>query len=81
MFAIGFWELVLIGIVILFSIRPDRLPGFARETGAWLARARRLIYSARRELQNEFNLYEQQDLKASINDMDELMKNAPDRNT
>ena len=79
MFDIGFWELVLIGIVVLFAIGPERLPGFARETGYWLARIRRLIYTARRELHNELNLHEHQDLKSSLNGLDDLMENAPDR--
>lgn len=79
MFDIGFWELVLIGVIALFAVGPDRLPGFVRECGEWLARLRRMIYTARRELQNELKLHEQQDLKSSLADLDDLMKNAPDR--
>lgn len=81
MFDIGFWELVLIGVVVLFAVGPERLPGFAREAGYWMSRFRKMIYAARRELHNELNLHEQQDLKSSLADMDDLMKNAPDRQT
>ncbi len=79
MFDIGFWELVLIGVVVLFAIGPERLPGFARETGRWLGRLRRMANTAKRELRNELKLHEDQDLQTTIRDLDDLMHNAPDR--
>jgi len=33
MFDIGFWELMVIGVVGLVVIGPDRLPGVARKLG------------------------------------------------
>ena len=84
MFDIGFWELVLIGIVGLLVVGPDRLPGFAREAGRWLRRIRRLTSDARRELRRELQWDEDDNreidgLKDRLNDMDRLMQNAPDR--
>lgn len=79
MFDIGFWELILIGMVALFSIGPERLPGFIREGSAWLSKIRRMLYTARREIHNELNLHEQQDLRESLDDIEDLMKHAPDK--
>lgn len=90
MFDIGFWELILIGIVGLLVVGPDRLPGFAREAGRWLRRIRRLTSEARRELQRELQWSEDEDprrdmkhlkneLGRKMDNLDQLMKNAPDR--
>ena len=79
MFDIGFWELLLIAVVSLFVIGPDKLPGFVREAGQWLGKARRFIQHTRREIEQELDLHEQLSLKEKISDMDELLENAPDR--
>lgn len=55
MFDIGFWELVILGIVALLVVGPDRLPGFAREAGRWFRRIRSVANNARRELQRELD--------------------------
>ncbi len=79
MFDIGFWELVIIALVALVIIGPERLPKFARDAGRIFARARNLIQSARRELEKEFELDQAGDLHKSINHIDDLMKESPDR--
>lgn len=85
MFDIGFWELVLIGIIGLLVVGPERLPGFAREVGRWVRKARRLTGEARRELQRELQWDEDDgrrelgELKQKLSDMDRLMQDAPDR--
>ena len=53
MFDIGFWELVLIGIVGLVVIGPDRLPGVARKAGYWVGRTRRFINNVRQDIDRE----------------------------
>ncbi|MCS3903339.1 sec-independent protein translocase protein TatB [Methylohalomonas lacus] len=90
MFDLGFWELVLIGIVGLLVVGPDRLPGFARELGRWVRKIRHLSSDARRELQRELQWDEKDDprrdvarakneLGQKLNDLDQLMQQAPDR--
>lgn len=90
MFDLGFWELVLIGIVGLLVVGPDRLPGFARELGRWVRKIRHLSSDARRELQRELQWDDNDDprrdvdkakneLGRKINDLDQLMQQAPDR--
>jgi sec-independent protein translocase protein TatB len=53
MFDIGFWELMLIGVVGLVVIGPDRLPGVARKLGYWVGRARRFVNSVRQDIDRE----------------------------
>lgn len=86
MFDIGFWELVLIGIIGLLVVGPERLPGFAREAGRWVRKIRRLTGDARRELRRELQWDEDDSvqretgrLKQKLSDMDRLMREAPDR--
>lgn len=53
MFDIGFWELFLIGLLVLIVVGPQRLPEAARMAGRWLGRARRLIASVKQDLDKE----------------------------
>ncbi len=77
MFDIGFWELVVIGIVALLIIGPEKLPGFARTAGHWISKLRRFINSTRRELEQE--LGEHSDYTQNLSSLDDLIKDAPDR--
>lgn len=79
MFDIGFWELVLIATIALLVVGPDRLPAFARQAGKWLGKFRRLINNLQRELKQELLEEEGKAFKKKLNDLDDLMKNAPDQ--
>ncbi len=79
MFDIGFWELVAIAIIALLILGPERLPKFARDLGNFVAKARRFIQTTRRELEREFELTQDNDLREDIDHIDKLMKQAPDR--
>lgn len=81
MFDIGFWELVLISIIALIVIGPDKLPSFARNLGYWTGKIRRLVNNTKRELSQELNFDNDVRLEQKLNDLDELMENAPDRDT
>ena len=43
MFDVGFWELSLIGAIMLVVLGPERLPGVARTAGFWIAKIRRMV--------------------------------------
>lgn len=69
MFDIGFLELVLVGIVALLVLGPERLPHAARMTGAFLGRMSRMVQSVRDEVEREVNVYEmQQRIKKQVED-------------
>lgn len=65
MFDIGFSEFVLIGIVALIVLGPERLPGAARTVGALLRRARNSWTNLRSEVERELAAEE---LKRSLRD-------------
>lgn len=79
MFDIGFWELVVIAVVALLVLGPERLPEFAINAGRWLGKVRRFINNTRRELESELRITEQKSFRQNLTDLDDLMKNAPDR--
>lgn len=53
MFDIGFSELVLIGVVALVVIGPERLPKVARTVGLWVGRMRGLVMSVKADIDQE----------------------------
>ncbi len=63
MFDIGFLELVLVGIIGLIVLGPERLPVAARTLGKWVGRARRLVSQFTQEIDKEIEIEE---LKAQL---------------
>lgn len=55
MFDAGFWELLIIGVLALVVVGPERLPRLARTVGLWVGRARHAFYSVRDEIEREAN--------------------------
>ena len=53
MFDIGFSELLLIAVVALVVLGPERLPRAARFAGLWVRRARAQWYAVKSELEHE----------------------------
>ncbi len=53
MFDVGFWELILIAVVALVVVGPERLPRMARVAGLWLGRAQRMLGSVKAEIDRE----------------------------
>jgi sec-independent protein translocase protein TatB len=53
MFDVGFFELLLIGVVALLVVGPERLPKLARTAGMWLGRGRRFINSVKEDIDKE----------------------------
>ena len=53
MFGMGFTELMLIGIVALVVIGPERLPGVARTAGKYVGRLKRFMTSVKADVEQE----------------------------
>jgi sec-independent protein translocase protein TatB len=53
MFDMGFTEMMLIGVVALVVIGPERLPGVARTAGKYFARLRNFMTNVRADVESE----------------------------
>lgn len=56
MSGVGFWELILVFLIGLIVLGPERLPRVAQQLGTWLGQARRMSRVMRRQLEDELNL-------------------------
>ena len=68
MFDIGFSELMLIGIVALIVIGPERLPTVARTLGHLLGRAQRYVNDVKSDINREIQLDELKKLQTQVAD-------------
>ncbi|GLK91477.1 Sec-independent protein translocase protein TatB [Pseudomonas turukhanskensis] len=53
MFGISFGELLLVGLVALLVLGPERLPGAARTAGLWIGRLKRSFNAIKQEVERE----------------------------
>jgi sec-independent protein translocase protein TatB len=66
MFDIGFSELLLIGVVALIVLGPERLPKVARTVGQWLGKAQRYVNDVKADIAREGELAELKKLKSEV---------------
>ena len=81
MFDIGFWELVLIGVIALLVVGPERLPAMARNVGLWVGRIRRYVAHVKDDIEREIRAEELRELmkeSSSIDSLDQDLKEAGD---
>ncbi|MEN8176157.1 MAG: Sec-independent protein translocase protein TatB [Pseudomonadota bacterium] len=58
MFDVGFTELILIAVVALLVVGPQRLPAVARTAGLWFGRGKRLLTSVKADIEQELRTEE-----------------------
>lgn len=68
MFDIGFSELVVIAVVALIVIGPERLPKVARTLGHLLGRAQRYVNDVKSDINREIQLDELKKLQSQVTD-------------
>jgi len=66
MFDIGFTELMVIGVVALIVVGPERLPRVARTAGALLGRLQRYVADVKADINREVELEELRKMKDSV---------------
>jgi sec-independent protein translocase protein TatB len=79
MFDIGFWELIIIAVVALLVVGPERLPGLIKDVLRWSRAIQRFVVSTKRDIERELDFDVQKDLNARLEDLDDLMEIAPDK--
>lgn len=55
MFDIGFWELVVIGVVALLVVGPDEFPKLVRTATGGIRKARRMMAALKDDVEQEIN--------------------------
>ncbi|MCK2184587.1 Sec-independent protein translocase protein TatB [Halomonas getboli] len=65
MFDIGFLELLIIGVVALLVLGPERLPKAARTAGLWIGRIKRTVSGMQREINAQL---EAEELRQKLNE-------------
>jgi len=68
MFDVSFSELMLVGVIALIVIGPERLPKVARTVGHLLGRAQRYVNEVKSDIQKEIDLKEIGDIKHQMED-------------
>lgn len=71
MFDFSFGEMLLVGLVALVVLGPERLPKAARFIGLWVRRARAQWYSVKSELERELA---SEELRRSLADGQQVMR-------
>ena len=72
MFDIGFSELIIVFVVGLLILGPERLPHAARTAGLWVRKIRRSINSVQREINAQLD---QEELQQKINETNQRILN------
>ncbi len=82
MFDIGFWELMLIGVVALLVVGPERLPQLARTAGLWIGKGQRFLSSVKADIDREMRttelkrILDQQNQRTGLEEIIEETKGA-----
>lgn len=66
MFELGFGELLLIAVIALVVLGPERLPVVARRVGLWVGRIQNFIANAKMELTQQAGMTQFKETKESI---------------
>mgnify|MGYP000844847363 FL=1 len=72
MFDVGFSEVVIIAIIALVILGPERLPKVARTLGFWVGRARRMVADVKADIDREMRESELADLRKLGDDITDV---------
>lgn len=70
MFDIGFGEILVILVILLLVVGPERLPTVARTAAVWIKKAKRLITQVKHEVEQELRAEE---LRQSLKENKDLL--------
>lgn len=68
MFDIGFSEMVIVAVVALVVLGPERLPRVARQAGQWMGKLQRYISDVKSDINRQMELEELRKLQADVKD-------------
>ena len=68
MFDIGFSEMVVLAVVALVVLGPERLPKVAKQAGLWMSKLRRYVDDVKSDINRQMELSELRNLKTQVTD-------------
>ena len=74
MFDISFSELLIVGVIALLVLGPERLPRVARTVGHLFGRAQRYMNDVKSDIQREIDLEDISDIKKQMEDASSSIK-------
>ena len=72
MFDIGFWELLVIAVVLLLVLGPERLPDVAKQAAFFVRKMRQGMFRLRNEMQSEIDSTPFADLQKARQEMNDF---------
>lgn len=78
MFDIGFTEMMIIAVVALVVIGPERLPKVARQAGEWMGKLRRYVDDVKSDINRQMQLDELRKIQSDVKDAAQSLKNSVD---
>lgn len=80
MFDSGFLEILLIGVIALMVVGPERLPGLASKAGKMVGKMKAFVANTREDIEKEIRAEEMQNMlskqKEEISELRDLMQNS-----
>ena len=68
MFDIGFSEMVVLAVVALVVLGPERLPKVSRQVGQWMGKLRRYVDDVKSDINRQMELSELRNIKDQVTD-------------
>jgi sec-independent protein translocase protein TatB len=82
MFDTGFAEVMLIAVIALLVIGPERLPEVAAKVGGWIGKAKAFVSSTKADIEREFQASEMRDIlseqKKEIEELRQMVSDTQD---
>lgn len=69
MFDVGMFEMILIGVIALLILGPERMPEAARAAGRWVGKARGFITGIKADVASQMSVAELNELRQLRNDL------------
>ena len=68
MFDIGFSEMMIVAVVALVVLGPERLPRVARQAGQWMGKLQRYVSDVKSDINRQMELEELRKLQSEVKD-------------
>jgi sec-independent protein translocase protein TatB len=75
MFDVGMFEMILIGVIALLILGPERMPEAARAAGRWVGKMRGFISGVKADVKSHMSVAEMDELRQLRNDLSAAQTN------